>query len=341
MQVRFVRPVVLVFTIGVIGALGVAAAGCGKYSISNIRSAKAFQDANNLYKKNDFKGAVPRYEDAISFNPELGFAYFFLGHSYEKLYKPGATDAENMGYLAKAAEHYRTAVDKLKGATDPKEQLIRRYSAEYLIAVYGPDKLNDFTKAEQAVKELIAFDPNDATAIRILAKLYEDQGRFDEAEAQYLKSIDVSPKDAAGYQFLARFYNDRGQFEKTMQAWSRRAQVEPNNPEAWHMIGVYYQDKVFKDKTLPSRQAYDYLIKGIAAEDKAISLNSEYHDAVLFKNILLRQLALHERDPKRQKQLLDEAEVLYRKAEELRKKQNMGAGTTPSAGSDASKKTGS
>jgi hypothetical protein len=82
MQVRFVRSVVLVV------AMGVAAAGCGKYSISNIRSAKAFQDANNLYKKNDYKGAAARYEDSIQFNPDLGFAYFFLGNSYDNLYKP-------------------------------------------------------------------------------------------------------------------------------------------------------------------------------------------------------------------------------------------------------------
>ena len=320
MQVRFSRPVV--FAIVVVGALGIAAAGCGKYSISNIRSAKAFQDANNLYKKNDYKGAVPRYEDAIKFNPDLGFAYFFLGHSYESLYKPIQKGTpENDAYLEKAAGHYRTAIDKLKTSTNPKELQVRRYAYEYLIAIYGPDKLNDFSKAEPVVKELIAIDPNDPTTYRILAKLYEDQGRFDEAEAQFLKAIEVSPKDAAGYQFIARFYNDRGDFEKTIDSWNRRAQVEPNNPEAWHTIAVYYQEKSFRDKTLPSKVALDYVMKALAAEEKALALNAEYHDAVLYKNILLRQQALYEKNPARIKQLLDEAEMLYKKAEQLRKKQ--------------------
>ena len=122
MQVRFIRLAVLV------AIVGVAAAGCGKYSISNIRSAKAFQDANALYKKADYKGAVARYEDSIRFNPDLGFAYFFLGNSYDNLYKPSKKDdPENMAYLNKAAEHYRTAIDKLKTATDPKELEVRRY----------------------------------------------------------------------------------------------------------------------------------------------------------------------------------------------------------------------
>jgi tetratricopeptide (TPR) repeat protein len=320
MQVRFIRSVVLV------AALGVAAAGCGKYSISNIRSAKAFQDANNLYKKNDYKAAVARYEDSIRFNPDLGFAYFFLGNSYENLHKPGRTDdPENQNYLVKAAENYRIAVQKLAGATDPKEQQIRRYSFEYLIAVYGPDKLNDFSKAEPAVRELIATDPNDPTSYRILAKLYEKQGRNEDAEAQYLKAIEVDPKDPSGYVFLAGFYNDVvGDFTKTMEAWTKRAEVEPNNPEAWHTIGVYYQDKVFRDKTIARNAAYEYTMKGIEAENKALAINSEYFEALSYKNILLRQQALYERNPARQKELLDEAERLRNRAIELQKKQSQG-----------------
>lgn len=335
MQVRFVRSVVLVV------AMGVAAAGCGKYSISNIRSAKAFQDANNLYKKNDYKGAAARYEDSIQFNPDLGFAYFFLGNSYDNLYKPGKKgEAENDAYLTRAAGHYRTAIDKLATATDPKEQQIRRYSFEYLIAIYGSDKLNDFSKAEPIAKELVAVDPNDSTTYQMLAKLYEDQGRFDDAEAQLLKAIQVNPKEPTGYQILAAYYNRQGDFAKTMEAWQKRAEMEPNNAEAWHTIGVYYQDKVFRDKKLPSKQAMEYTAKGVEAENKALTINPEYFEAMTYKNILLRQQALYEKSPVRQKELLTEAETLLAKALEIRKKQNEGAGAA-AADPAAAKKAGS
>ena len=60
MQVRLTRLAVFVIV------LGVAAAGCGKYSIGNIRSAKAFQDGTNLYKKADYKGAVPELMSALT-----------------------------------------------------------------------------------------------------------------------------------------------------------------------------------------------------------------------------------------------------------------------------------
>jgi tetratricopeptide (TPR) repeat protein len=139
MQVRFSRLAVPVLLLGV-----TLAAGCGKYSISNIRSAKAFQDANALYTRADWAGASAGYEEAIRLNPDLGFAYFFLGHSYEQQYKPTRKDdPANVEHLRKAAENYRLAVDKMKDAQNPKEQQVRRNAFEYLIAVYGSDKLND------------------------------------------------------------------------------------------------------------------------------------------------------------------------------------------------------
>ncbi len=321
MQVRFSRLAVLVV------ALSVAAAGCGKYSISNIRSAKAFQDANALYKRADYKGAVAGYEESVRLNPDLGFAYFFLGNSYENLYKPTKKDdPENMAYLTKAAENYRAAIDRLAGSTNPKELEVRRNAYEYLIALYSsPDKLADFSKAEPVAKEMIAGDPTEPATYRILSKIYENEGRFDEAEAELLKSIEVRPSEALGYQLLAAFYNERGDFEKSMEAWNRRAEVEPKNPEAWHTIGLYYQDKVLQDKRLPRAQALGYVLKGIEAEDKALALNPEYYLAVVYKNILLRQQAVYEKDPAVQKRLIDEADILYKKGEVLRVKQGAAA----------------
>jgi len=323
MQLRLVRAVV------VVAAFGVAAAGCGKYSISNIRSAKAFQDANKLYQKSDFEAAAARYEDAVKFNPDLGFAYFFLGHSYESMYKPGRDKAT----LDKAAQHYRTAITKLASATSDKEKEIRQRSFEYLIALHGPGKLDDFSRAEPVARELIALDPTDPGPYRMLAKLYEDQGRMAEAEALLLKSVEVRPSEAAaGYQLLAGFYNNQGLFDKTMDAWYKRAELEPNNAEAWHTIGVYFQDKVFNDKTLPRAKALEMALKGIAAEDKALALNPEYFEALTYKNILLRHQALYERDPKLQKALGEEADRLRDRAMAIQKKQNAAAAEAAKAG---------
>ena len=322
MQFRLTRLAVLALTVSI------AAAGCGKYSISNIRALKAFQDANNLYKKSDFKAAAARYEDAVRLNPDLGFAYFFLGNSYDNMFKPARRgETENDENLKKAAENYRLAIDKMQNASGPKELEIRKRSYEYLIALYGSDKLNDFSKAEPLAQEMIAAEPNEPGNYVILAGLYEDQGRFEEAEAQFQKAISMRPNDAIGYQLLAGFYNRRGEFDKTIDAFRRRADIEPNNPEAWHTIGTFIFDNLNRDKTLGRPQAIAYVMTGLEAEDKALAINPEYFEAVSYKNILLRVRANLERDPALQKKLLDEAEVLHAKALQIQKKQSQGIGT--------------
>ena len=322
MRARFIRLAVLLIAVSV-------AAACGKYSISNIRSLKAFQDANVLYKKGEYSRAAQRYTDAVTLNPELGFAYFFLGNSYDNLYKPNKKgDPENDANLHKAVENYRLAIDKMANVTEPKEKEIRKYSYEYLIAAYGTDKLNDFSKAEPVAKELIALEPREAYNYHLLGRLYEDQGMYEQAEEQFRKAIDLNPSDPSGYQMLAGFYNRQGNFEKTMEAFRERANREPNNPEAWHTMGTWYQEKVFKDKTISKAKGREYTLLGIEAEDKALALNPDYYEALIFKNILLRQQAHFETSPAVQKQLNEEAETLFRKAEEIKKKQTA-AGAPP------------
>jgi len=322
----------------VVAALAVSASGCGRYSISNIRSLKAFQDANNLYKKAEYKAAIERYEASLKFNPELGFAYFFLGNSYDNLYKPAKKgDPENDGNLKKAADNYRIAIQKMATATDPKEKEIRNLAFQYLIAVYGQDKLDDFGTAEPIAKELIAAEPNEPANYQALGKMYEDLGRYEEAEAQFKKAVDLRPKEGLGYQLLAGFYNRQGNFDKTMEAYYQRAAAEPNNPEAWHTIGGFYQDKVFRDKGLNQKVALEYTLKGIEAEDKALQLNPEYFEALSFKNILLLQQVHYEKDPAVQKRLTAEANALRDKALDVQKKQNQGAAAAAAA---AAKKGG-
>lgn len=316
----------------VVGLSAAASAGCGKYSISNIRSLKAFQDANTLYKKGEYRAAITRYEDAVRFNPDLGFAYFFLGNSYDQMYKPARKgEAENDALLPKAVENYRLAIDKMKAATDPKELEIRQRAFEYLIDAYGPNKLNDFSKAEPIAQELIAVNPSEAGNYIALGNLYEGQGLYEQAEAQFRKAIDVRPSDPMSYQILAGYYDRQGEFDKTMAAFNERAKIEPNNPEAWHTMSTFYSNAVIQNKTLAKPKQLEYVLAGLAAADKAIAINAEYHDALVFKNILLRQQATLATSPAEQKRLIDEADVFYKRAEEVRRKQNEGGAAAPGA----------
>jgi tetratricopeptide (TPR) repeat protein len=306
--------------------LSVATAGCGKYSFSNLKAMRAFKGANDHYRGQRWREAANGYETVIAAkpnyeaNPDFTAAYFFLGNSYDNLYKPARQgEPENDAYMAKAIENYTLAAEK---AANP---LIKRRSLEYLAAAYGSDKLNDPEKAEPVVQKMIALDPDEPTSYFALSKIYEDAGRYEEAEQALLKARDAKPNDPAVHNAIGQYYNRQGDFEKTIEAFTRAAELDPNNPQGFHLIGGYYQDKASKDFRLSPAQKADFNQKGIEAENKALALNPNYIDALVYKNILLRQLANLEKDPAKQKQMINEADQLRNKAMELQKGNLAGA----------------
>jgi tetratricopeptide (TPR) repeat protein len=294
--------------------LTLASAGCGKYSYSNLKAIKAFKDGNDLFRQNDYRRAADRYEDALKSNPDLAQVYFFLGNSYDQQYKQSkAGDPQNDAMIQKAIQNYQIAAQR---DPDPK---MRRLALQYLFAAYGPEKLNDPGKAEPIVQQLISADPNEPQNYFQLSKLYEDAGRYEDAEKALQTAKEKKPDEPTVYTQLAAFYNRQGDFEKTIESLQKAADLAPNNPEGYQLIAAYYWEKASKDFRLPANVKADYIQKGIAAEDKALSLNPNYVDALVYKGILLRLEANGEKDPNKQKQLLNQADQLRQKAMDLQR----------------------
>jgi tetratricopeptide (TPR) repeat protein len=304
--------------IAVVG-LSVAASGCGKYSFSALRAQKAWKEANDRYVAQDWKAAAEKYEYALQQDPNKAEAYFFLANSYDNLYKPSrAGEAENDGYIQKAIENYQKAVE-----LDPNPEM-KKLALKWLVAVYGADKLNDPSKAEPIVQKMIQMDPSDPVNYAALSKIYEDAGRYDEAEAALLKSLDAKPNDPLVYQQIAGFYNSQGDFEKTMVNLHKAAELEPNNPLGFYGLATYYEEKVRKDFRITPAQKKEYIQKGLEASDRAIALNNDYAEALTYKNILLRHQMRIEPDRAKQLELEKEADRLRSRATELMKKKSSG-----------------
>lgn len=322
---RLIRVVALVI------AVGLSTTACGKYSIGNLRSLMAFKEANQLYQRGDFKKAIPVYEKAIAFNPDMGVVYFFLGNSYDNLYKPTLKgEPENDANLTKAVEYYQKATQVIKD-DDIQGPQIRKLAYEYLIAAYGVDKLADFEKAEPIAEKLIALEPNEPGNYQSIGKLYEDQGRYEEAEAKFNKAIEVRPNEPLGYLVLAGFHNRQGNLEKTLEAWEKRAKVEPNNPEAHHSIATHLYEWALKDYRLTQADKRAKVERALQAEDTALQLHPDYFEALSYKNIILRLKASMEPDLKKRQALIDEADRLRERAMAVQKAQNSSAAATEAA----------
>ena len=309
MQRRFTAASLVV----VLAAFSLTLGGCAQFGV--LKARKAFKEANLLYQQQDYKRAADKYEVVVQNDPSLSTAYFYLANSYDNLYKPSRKgEAQNDEYLKKAVEDYRKCADMEKDAK------LKDLSLKYLVAAYGPDKLNDPAQAVSIIEEMIKIDPTDVANYFVLSKMYEDAGNYEVAEQYLLKAKEMRPNDADTYLQLAGFYNRQGEFEKTMQALDERAQKEPNNPEAFYTIATYYWDKAYRDLRLKDPEKLKYIDLGLQAADKALQLKPDYAEALTYKNLLLRSKALVIKDPAQQQALIKEADQLRDRAIDLRKK---------------------
>ncbi len=304
-----------------VAALSLVVTGCDQ--VANLRAKMSFREANGLYQAQDWKGAAEKYEEVVAQNPtdpQIMTTYFFLGNSYDNQYRPGReNDPANDALLTKAIENYKKAAEVLKD--NPQ---IRTLSLQYLVAAYGSDKLNDPAQAEPLLLQMIQMEPKEAPNYFLLSRLYEDNGDYANAEATLIKAREARPEDAAVYTTLAAYYDRQDNFDKLIESLEARTAQEPNNPEAYYTIATYYFNKASKDFSLSNAEKAKYAAAGVISVDKALALNKDYMEALVFKNLFLRLQANVERDPARQQALLREANQLRDRAEELRKQRAAG-----------------
>jgi tetratricopeptide (TPR) repeat protein len=300
--------------------VSLASAGCGKYSWGALKAQKAYKEANDLYRAQDWKAAAAKYEYALQADPKKTEIYFFLGNSYDNMFKVSRVgEPENDAAIQKAIANYEKAAER---APDP---LIKKRALQYLVSAYGSEKLNDPSKAEPIVQKMVNLEPNDPENYFALAKIYEEAGKYDDAEQALMKAVAAKPNDAAVYSSASNFYNRQGNFDKTIEMLNKAAELDPNNPSGYQLVAAMYWEKASKDHRLSEQQKRAYVESGLKNSDKALSLNPSYVDALVYKGLLIRVIADIEKDRKKQVEMLDEAASLQKKALELRKTKATGA----------------
>lgn len=102
---------------GVIASLAIIFAlsltGC-----QELKWKRHFIKANNHYKKKEYKKAALEYEKTLALNPDLLDAHFFLGLSYQSLYRPSidteGSKKEAQRVVRKVAEEYNIEPELLE-----------------------------------------------------------------------------------------------------------------------------------------------------------------------------------------------------------------------------------
>ncbi len=302
------------------------AAGCGQ--VKMLEARMALKDAHTAYQQQDYRGAIEAYEKAIAADPTQTESYFYLGNSYDNMYRPTRRgEAANDAFIDSAVENYKKAIE-----LEQRPEL-KKLALQFLANAYGAEKLNDPAQSEPVVQQLIEMDPSDPVNYFALARIYEDSGDYERAEETLVKAREARPTEPGVYTNLAAFYNRQGNFEGAIEALNARAEREPTNPEAFYTIATYYWEKAYRDFSLSDAEKIKFTQMGVAAIDKSLMLNEGYMEALVYKNLLLRVQANLERNPARQQALLKEADQLQNRAEEIRKA-NIATAAAPPAGTE-------
>jgi predicted Zn-dependent protease len=299
-----------------VAGLSLSLTACGK-----LTAQKSFKDGINAYQQQNYREAISEFSEAVKHEFEYRpYAYFYLANSHDNAFKYSRKgQPENDAHLPEAEKYYKLAYKEIDPASrEGQGAIFKKRSLEYLVGLYGTEKLNQPAQALEVGEQIVALDPKDVNNYFGLSKLYKDAGRMEEAEQMLIRAKEVAPNNVDVQLQLDGFYNSQGDFDKTMEAFQSRIQLEPNNPEAYHTVAGYFEEKVRKDYNLKPAVKADYIKRGLEAADKAISIKPDYVDAMVMKNLLLRQQALVEKSPAKQQELLKQANELRDKAIETR-----------------------
>jgi tetratricopeptide (TPR) repeat protein len=203
-----------------------------------------------------------------------------------------------------------------------------------------------FEAAAQYFEKSLQLDPNFESARMYLATAYSSQfipgasdpkslemakkaiGVFEEVIA---KAADQNKPNINAMLGLASLYWQLEQIDKSKEWCNRVLKLYPDNAEAYYRIAVmdhkYASDKAgmkgeyVKDLKPEDRaKVLANIEEGLTVLGKALEIQPDYYNAMDYQNLLWREKAKFEVDPKAKAKLNQQADQVYLKALALKKK---------------------
>jgi tetratricopeptide (TPR) repeat protein len=122
-------------------------------------------------------------------------------------------------------------------ATKPEDKM---YAVFVKGSVYEREK--KYEQAEEAFKQVLSSDPQNAVALNYLGYMLADRGvRLDEALNYVKKAIEIDPANGAYLDSLGWAYYKLGKYDLAEENLSKAVQRTPNDPTVQDHLGDVYQ----------------------------------------------------------------------------------------------------
>ena len=318
---------------------------CEKLKISTLKANYHFNKANKFFQDEMYRKAIPEYEMALKYNPNLVPAYHYLGECYKALYRPGLKTEENKVRAKKALEYLKKALE----LNPDNKDIILSLGDMY-------NKLRDFKNAEEFYLKILEMEPNKVENYYVVAEFYksyagqeekqkkeekpvrvvggkviekpeekkektfEEMTPIEKAEEMYKRVIEMNPNDIDAYARLANFYQEPplNNFDKAKEYWEKIIELDPNNAVAYSQLGVNRWAKSYRIPNLSLKERLKSAYEGVKALKKAIELNPDIPEPYIWLKVLY--LHLGKLEPKKEIEYKSLADEYGKKWERIKKK---------------------
>ncbi|HWZ31542.1 MAG TPA: tetratricopeptide repeat protein [Bryobacteraceae bacterium] len=244
-------------------------------------------------------------------------------------------DHLNQGVAAFKSAKYADAVEHFKQAIalDPDYQVARLYLAtaymsQWIPGAESPDNIRMAEMAQEGFKQVLEKSPGDGTALASLASIAYQQAsslppdkkaeKLDEAAKWNKKLIEVDPKNKEAYYYLGVI-----SWAKWYPQWITarlNVHMRPEDPGP-------LKDK--KTKAELTAQYSSIIDDGMQNLNKALEIDKEYEDAMVYLSLLIRERADLLDDANEYKKQIETADNWQQKALDTKKAK---AARQPAAG---------
>jgi len=184
-----------------------------------------FVEGEKLANSGDYKGAIEKFNDVLSLEPNLiqanewlAFCYIHLGDNenakkqYEKIVKvnPTIDNLVNLGLTYYNLGYYNDAVQTLKKAVNKDPSHFNALNNLGLALIMNRDVEGAIDYLETAVE----LEPENAYGHNNLGKAYSMAGDNDLAKAEFLRAVELNPDISEVYFNLANVFKYEDDQEK-------------------------------------------------------------------------------------------------------------------------------
>lgn len=158
---------------------------------------EVYENLGNIYKNlNNLMQAMDYYRNAIEINPKNAKLHFLYG------------------VMLDSANNYEASME------------------QYNLALKYGDKSPELLEIlENKWTQNIVNNPNDSMNYVNLGAIYQKQGNFDAAYAQYQKAFGINPDDETILNNIASLYVEKGDFDNAMKTYDKLLLKNPKNIE--------------------------------------------------------------------------------------------------------------